>query len=479
MKKRFIKIKKKMNNAGMTLVEILVAMSLIVIAIIPLSGGYIYSAQNSIKAKHRQQTSILAHTMIENCKAYNLKKINEAVDDGSFMPNTEVANHYSDPANDPDDPYSTFVYYFDDTKVFNDASNNQKYDLKMTITPISSAKKDIMTYSKMNKYSDAVFNVKTVTEPGGVIAKDCDTEAYKFALDVIVGKVNTDGATKAASSPGSTFTPLTRTNVEESLKYGGGGDNAGDLQIRKTIHINMKNDGTPVTKQMVQVVYNYQFVYTGNFKYTIRDASGSDVPKYADITNISEVNYTFDIYENGNTYEDTKGKVRLANVFLFYYPSYNNVGIVFDQDKIVIDNQLKTDVNIYLIKQAKPVADMPEAILRNAESSYNPLVQYTTSEVGKKAYIFHNFNINVGGGTSTAWVKPYGNADLVWQNFDTTTPEQPNKPEALVDENPKQLMYEVEVAIYKDDSFECNPSTGAMTMSGEALSTMDGTFLNW
>lgn len=481
MKKKIVKMKRKLNNAGMTLIEILVAMALLVIAIIPLSGGYIYSAQNSVKAKHRQQTSILAHTMIENCKAYNLAKINEMVGDGTFMPNTETTKHYSDPNNDIDDPYSTFVYYFDDTKVFGDGEGaSQKYDLKMTITPISAAKKDIMSYNKMNKYSDAIFNAQSVQETGGKFAKECDTEAYKYALDIIVGIVNTHGASQVAASPGSTFTPVTRTDVEESLKKDGGGDNEGELKITRTIKINMTNEGTPVSKQVVKVVYNYKFVYTGNYKYTMRNAWNADEAKYADITNITDVNYTFNIYDNENTYGDTKGKVRLANVFLFYYPSYNDVGIVFDQDVIAINNETKSDINMYLIKQAKDVSDMPEAKLINAENSYNPIVQYTTSEAGKKAYIHHNFNMNLGGSSySTAWAKTYGNADLIWQNFSNVTPEQPNKPEALVDDNPKQLMYKVEVEIYQDDAFNYDVSTNTMTMSGDALSSMDATFLNW
>lgn len=479
MKKRWMKLRKKMNNAGMTLIEILVAMSLLVIAIIPLSGGYIYSARNSMKAKHRQQTSILAHTMIENCKAYNLAKINDMVKDGNFMPNTDASKHYEDPNNDPDDPYSTFVYYFDDTKVFADSgSSEQQYDLKMTIKPISAAKKDIMTYNTMNRYSDAVFNVETIADSSGIVAKECDVKAYEYALDLIKNDVNSHGASIMLMNPGSSFTQVTRDNVDASLKAGGGGDNAGDLEITRIIHINMVNVGNPVTKQTVQVKYQYQFTYTGNYAYEIRNASGNNETKYADITAIPDLEYTFDIYDNGNTYADAKGKVRLASVYLFYYPSYNGRGIVFDNDIIKIDNQLKSDVNFYLMKQKIALADMNDSELKTAETSYNPIVQYTTSEPGKKAYIHHNFNINLGGGTSTAWSKTYSNADLMWQNFDKVDPEDDN-PEALIEENPKQLMYKVEVEIYPNNAFTIEPGTGAMSMSGNALSSMDGTFLNW
>ena len=228
MKSIFMKAKKKLNNAGMTLIEILVAMALLVAAIIPLSAGYIYSAKHSAKAKHMQQASILAHTMIENCKAYSAEEIEEIMGDSTdskkFIPNatteiwdTSITDGYQ--------------FYFDDVVVYDDGAGNrstQVYDLSMRIKPISAMEKNIMLYSNMNKYADAMLLPnQSMDTTNTFVPADCDVDAYENACSLIAQKIIDH---YNSLSGGVTYASPTKDMVASDLESG---NNAGELKLKR------------------------------------------------------------------------------------------------------------------------------------------------------------------------------------------------------------------------------------------------------
>ena len=250
MKKKLHKIRKKVNNAGMTLIEILVAMTLLVVAIIPLSGGFIYSAMNSAKAKHMQQTAVLANTMIENCKAYNVDMIKKMVLDGSFMPNATSS------VQDTSFTAGSYLYYFDDVVVYSDAATGYEsaivYDVSMKIEPMGNPKK-IMDYSDMNKYSDAVFIVNETPVDGGTFtAKECDAKAYQNGLVLMASKV-----TEAINDNDDwNHSPFSYSDIENSMESG---DNAGKkLELTRIIYVDANKDAT-TGKETVVVKYKYTY----------------------------------------------------------------------------------------------------------------------------------------------------------------------------------------------------------------------------
>ena len=62
--------RKKINNMGMSLVEIIVAMAVLMIVTVPILYTFVYSAHFNARAKLRQQTIAAAQTVMENLKAY-------------------------------------------------------------------------------------------------------------------------------------------------------------------------------------------------------------------------------------------------------------------------------------------------------------------------------------------------------------------------------------------------------------------------
>lgn len=76
------KKKFKLNNAGMTLVECIVAVTILSIAMIPLLTSFSYSIRYSAKAKMKQRSTNVAQEMLENFKAESLTDIKSELTTG-------------------------------------------------------------------------------------------------------------------------------------------------------------------------------------------------------------------------------------------------------------------------------------------------------------------------------------------------------------------------------------------------------------
>ena len=76
MKKMWLKMR-KVNNRGMSLIEILIAMTLLSVAIVPWMYCFVNIARFSAKGRALQHTSVMAQTVMENCKAYSRRRVVE------------------------------------------------------------------------------------------------------------------------------------------------------------------------------------------------------------------------------------------------------------------------------------------------------------------------------------------------------------------------------------------------------------------
>ena len=443
--------KRKLNNAGLTLVEILVAVAIFSIAIVPLMYGFVFSAMNNAKAKHLQQTSTLAYTIIENCKAYTMEEIETKVLDGSFMPDATASYDGSTLGS------TTKVYYFDDVNMYKNDDDvtdisTQVYDIKMTITPMG-AEQDLMQYNNMNRYKDAIFLAESTLSTGATpsSARQLEDGLYEWVLELIRLKVATD----------ADAIPLTLTDIENSMATGG--KNAG-LTITFTRNI-IVNTYANASGEGAEVTYEYIYNLNQDFVSDAIDLSvpGGMVERSVDCNSTSTLGGMFIIYDSSLTTDN------LQNVYLFYYPPYNNEGIECTAETIQFNNSLGRDVNVYLLKQVK--TDMSMLEIKSNENLYSPAISGTTT--GGKIKLHHNLLTNIGGGSVVSWnPSSVTSSAIEVMNYDTTGGVEP-----LVAKDSRQLMYKVLVEVYDKGSYK--EVSGVKQMTTASLADMDGTFLNW
>ncbi len=462
--------KKKLNNAGMTLVEILVAIAILSVAIVPLMYSFVYAAKHNAKARDMQQTSVFAHTVIENCKAYSMEEIEKAITDPTspnypFLKNTATAIKVNDG-----------LYYFDDVTVYADAASgytsNQVYDIAMTITPHGGSQ-TMMSYETMNAYTDAVFMAESTLSNGSLKAVDLDGYAYDTAITAIQSSVKSQSKNGTMPDQPGVEVLLTTEEIKNSFKAGG--LNYGrTLDVKRNISVSAANAGGINAYDYAKVVYTYTFSITGNkFEYEYTDpTTGATNTFEVDWSTGCTVSDTFDIYNNTNT----KDKAELENIYLFYYPAYNQDTVTeypCSEDKISITNGLGRELNVYLMKQKNPY--MTDIEIETGETNYSPKVTGSGSTI----HLYNNLRTNVSGvtGGSVSWIP--GNATgVTLKDYDRNPDPLVTELETLVDIENKQLMYQVKVQMYENTAVQ-NPPGGTPSISGDVLAEMSGTFLNW
>lgn len=71
---------RKLNNKGMSLVEIIVAMCILTIVTVSVLSIFLYSIRLNARSRTRQQTTAAAQTVMENFKAYPVRELCEQFD---------------------------------------------------------------------------------------------------------------------------------------------------------------------------------------------------------------------------------------------------------------------------------------------------------------------------------------------------------------------------------------------------------------
>ena len=468
----FKKTKNKLNNRGMTLVELIVAIAILAIALIPLMYAFVNVAKYSGKARQLQQATSISHTVMENCKAYSVEDIEDQVSNGEFFQSKYAAEGLKVKAGtagyhvDGTNPYK---FYVDDVQV-----DNQAYDVCFELESYKDslnniASKPIMTYENINPTLDAIFMSQstTISPTDSTVAAILDEMAYWEAMNQIATNVKT-----YTQDTSHNLKELDLSDVEVEASFGTGELNDGNFVLNRLIEVNMlpAADG-----ETAEVVYKYTYSITGgNYLFEAEyetlptPAPGAtpdpnpptttEVPLPVADTII--VNKTFDIYQNA-TMNDTLTDAEINDVYLFYNPGYSTVvDYKISEDKIVINNDLGRAVDLYLFKQIDLGLD--ETIIQIAEDSYGPKVELAAGSGSINLY--HNLDKKLINGGSTS---AHSIASTITQK---TEAEQLNKVDTV-------LMYKVLVNIYNSNAYDS--TTNQISSGSTPVLTLDGTKVNW
>lgn len=451
----------KLNNAGMTLIELLVAIAIIAVALVPLLFSFVNVARYNARAREIQQTTGLAHTIMENCKAYSMEDINTQMTNGTFLTGVTATQTYNDA--------STGTYYMSNVML-----DNSKYDIALTFTPhefgsASQTSYDIIETKSMNPYLDAVFTPQgtkyttTVTASTGLKypAAELDQDAYLSALKAISQAMYI--VTEADLGAGNGVI-LTESQIENSFKESGNPNNGKALKMSREIAILMWDTSS---QEQVIVEYDYYWQTTdGKYYYEHTKEDGTTVTYECAASGSSH--YSEVIYSNSLT-NDPSHPTKIESVYFFYYPGYKGLLSVFpfESDEIIVSNQLADGtrtIDVYLIKQKNPAYS--DSNLDTLESTYTTKVEglYNGSYTSG-TNIYHNFDVNLGGGSST----PYDVNTWFTSNLNIM-------PKLVLTDN-KVLMYDVELKIYDAGAYDM--ANHVLDATAQPVLTMDGTTLDW
>lgn len=347
---------RKLNDAGMSLVEVVISMAILSVVILGVLHSFVYSANYNARSRMRQQTTAAAQTVMENFKAYSVQEIYDKfaaydpeVSGSGFVLNDGVGTAYTgQPGQDMTFTISGMQY------------QNETYDVEVRLSGHASqaADVDILSYSTPTQEHSAVFV--------GYAGMDAD------ALTAIMGlvaqewtdKENAALAGDATSDPDATPVPTTVSHSSNEV-------DSSKIEITKReIKVNVSEvSGNNVAT--VSCVYSFE---VNGYSYN-KDIYGN--------TDTFDLSGEYELDLSGSTedghslsQEIFNQHTELETLTLYYYPAYRYVPgsgdpsapVKVGEDHIYINNSASERIQCYIYKQKNMAVS--DSRLSTSESVY-------------------------------------------------------------------------------------------------------------
>lgn len=425
----------KLNNKGLSLVEILVAMVILALVSGPLLHSFVSAVRYNQRAKERQRITTVAQSVMEGFKAYDMEELCWQFSNNPAHPFRVIANMNSGAGVVPEKlgvvseealtdrngdgvADTSIVTDAEGTEVFKPAADGhyvfvmqniafklegesadkaKLYDARVEVRPklpSLGAEFDgtwsMGEFVDMNGYLDAVYK-----QPANQ-----DQLAYTQILNLLLDELND-----------------TDESEQEFLLEDLDTDK---LYVSKTTTVSIESPSENVCVVTVKTVYQYEAIH---YPYEAADGSEQELVFSGELDAAGTPAVVYN-----NTLTAAEG-ARLENVYLYYYPAYRNVaGIKINAETILIQNDSGEAKNIYLIKQVNNT--LSNGRLLTCENSYTPTVTGSGT-----INLYHNLRNNLASESGTVG---------------TVTISGVTEKTQIVESNPEYLLYEVVVSIYKE-----------------------------
>ena len=367
------------DNRGMTLVELLVAIVLLAIVVVPLLHVFITAAKTNLKARERLRITTAAQDIMEGLKADSIAELAYQFDypevSHAANPNIKAANEFHLIRKSLINGGSGGIQ---EVRAVIDETTREV----TSITPVNAAETDEnkvpsvhsvdggVTYEFVEKPDgkyyftlenvtlqnasfDALIEVDaTPYRAGGSVSADTARHNEKEIINISTMDTRYDAfyvqtadmVTTVLQEMNATYTPATPVKAE-------------DLKMEITMKVS--NTVAPTGINMTKAAINYTFSTGGTTPYV--------------------VSKDYDFFSNYAT------GAELRNVYLFYFPLYGGIA----PDKITYENQDGVPTTLHVIKQ-EPV---DTTNLAYKETNYH--CDFTIKEIGDRVDPLTKFRTNL------------------------------------------------------------------------------------
>lgn len=427
--RRMIKLHK--DERGMSLVEVIIAITILGLVAVPVLHSLTTSMVYNKKARNRQEMTLTAESIMETFKGYDLDSLKTRFSvGGGGVEGVKLAQPGDSEYNSDADSGTGFHYTYtsaplpetvSDVYTFsiNDmkAENGQFYDVTITATPNSV--ETIMEPDNMETTRDAIYKGD----------RSFDTSALQKAKDDFKNNKQSDLGTYFAASysdavfkeGGNVF--HVKDEINKVFEPSAGSFYVGNyIKLHeKKLEFEIKQNGSGDSAEYVVTPKMTYYYYMEDYPYYVREEHTSLPPDEYDPLNPtpppsdpntivehepdSKIRYPaagyldFEVslassYPDGYIYKNP-AKAKLDRLFIYYYPQYNlDPGC----DTIEVKNSAAIpNFQCYILKQR--TNDMTETQMQIKENGYKANVNISNGATGFE--LFHNFDDNIADGSST------------------------------------------------------------------------------
>lgn len=406
---------RKLNNRGMTLVEVLVAMMMLSVVSLVFLRAFSQTMFYNKNAREKQYALTVAQSMMEGAKAYGMDALDE-----QFSGAAPFRLYPPAISSGKEGSCAEGRYGIKEIK-----TGDFTFDVEIEVTPAvaEASRPNLVTEaslangSDINKYKDA-FYVQGGREQDIVYEKVVD--ALKSVPDMHYEEKN--GLTKDTVK----WSYVTLVITGRTLQ----------VEIGPSV-VTVKN------------IYQYTFDITDYPYRTTSDPPGSESGVCGTNGSGIAMDAGVECYNNTNTVGPAGAvgrPLQLENLYLYYYPAYNSTQggyIKCLSDSIEIKNLSSRIINVYAVKQRNEALSNPEMMI--CEGSYSVNVKQSgTNGIN----LYHNLKEKLAGS---------GTGNYTWT---------PSIPAECVDKGtlwekdaaPRPLVYNVKVVV--SEHVASDPFTG-------------------
>lgn len=361
------------KNAGFSLLELLIAVTILAIITIPMLHMFVTSARINGKSRITLRATVLAQDMVEGLKAYHIDEIQDqfnGVEDFEMLNTSVIAGDCTYKEDVDREKPGKYYFVLKNTKL-----ENSRFDVLISVDATGYVKGTASTKH------DSYLNTHEVAKVAGMNkSTDASFEQSQLQDEAALSK-----AIEALSIPGDDITYKTAGLTCDrtiTVCFLDGGTVTGE-------------DGSILNKTDAFVTYNYKFTYGGkNYTY---------IPPAMEV-----------IDGEGNSGLPC-GSFTGNNFYFFYYPLYDakKDELIFDATGVTRteENPLK----LYIAKQTD--SSMTDVKLNQAETSYKPVVNVRNTTGSKTFRIYTNLGRNL---VNESFLESIGK-----------TPSDPKRPESI------------------------------------------------
>lgn len=312
----------KLNQKGMTLIEVIVAMAILAVVIVPTLRIFASTSGTNLRSRQRQRATSVAEGVMESFKAYNMEALCRQFVSGTFggvvSDATTTMNVFAgyNSGGTPTEisPLRDDFTLRDDADYYrfhiaNAASEGQLYDVDIMATPAIAP--DVLKMDNANEYSDAIICLE---EDSAYTARDELENLAKTALETNM----------AASNP-------TVDNVEI-------------YNFKRVIDVTVDDNGTTQ-----KVTMKVTCTASATVNYTAGGISGTasyddSLLKYECILDPTTLDTEVTYYDNTGTIGGLQAggvkRCKLNQIYLYYFPVYASAFGTGAKDEINIKGTL-------------------------------------------------------------------------------------------------------------------------------------------
>lgn len=455
---------KTLDNKGFTLVEVLLAVFVLAIVVVPLLHSFVSSHRINGKSRQYMRATTLAQDEME---IFEREKIADII----------ASNKYQGVEGNPIEPNSSGVYTFVRENIDNNlGSNVSKFDVVVTLDPQRAEDPDHPEYKE--RYHDT--NTKELFYMNTIASADSA---------VHVQSVRSASNLKGYDDTIYEYFDANKNNTGLGSTWGTDDFNR-NLARRIKVKIYQENTGLNIAT-IVKVTYEYVLCQSGIMPPAYQSYSEESV-----------------IFNNSAQSVGEDGKLpELKSVYLFYAPRYEGYlnytlpdGTTLspasisnfslngetntyrtNEEWIVIDNEAELPVDVYIVRQ-DIFKDGSNTQIENVPTNYQPRIEIHDGIGSDGHTIGHYFtNLNIDQPVVSGEKGLGAQIDFASLKDNSNTSKSYSNPEAISTINPKTLygegssqaqakdrIYTMTVQVYNHGA-DRNVDNPVVTMTGSKL----------